>query len=364
MSGFIESYREDRIIETVAKIVLVGMLIYSSYLILKPFIGIVVWAIIIAVTMNPLITTGEKYFGWSRTKVSTYFTIIIIALILIPAIGLALSFSDTLQTLIAGYKAGTLTIPPPNPKVETWPIIGKYIYPIWNDASVNLSVFLISHKTEIMPIAKTVLSTIGNGVVTVLMFIASMAIAAVFTSTSHACAAFTQTVASRLAGDRGIEWMNLSTMTIRSVVQGVIGIALIQATAAYVLFVIFGIPMAIVFAFLIMLVAIAQIPTMIILIFPIIYMFSTGSTTEAVAFLIFANLVGLSDNILKPLLLGRGVDAPMLVILLGAIGGMIIWGILGLFIGSVLLTVAYKLFLAWVYAEAKEKGIATEEILL
>lgn len=95
---------------------------------------------------------------------------------------------------------------------------------------------------------------------------------------------------------------------------------------------------------------------------PVIYMFSTASTPEAIGFLIFSIILGLSDNVLKPLLLGRGVDAPMLVVLLGAIGGMIIWGILGLFIGSVLLAVAYKLFIEWINSEAQELGISAEEI--
>ncbi len=179
-----------------------------------------------------------------------------------------------------------------------------------------------------------------------------MAIAAFLTSMSEATTAFTNTLARKIAGDRGIEWARLCVMTVRSVVQGVIGIALIQATVAYIGFVLFGIPLAVVFAFLILLIAIAQLPALLVLIFPMIYMFSTASTRKAVGFSVFAIILGLSDNVLKPLL-GRGVDAPMLVILLGAIGGMLVWGILGLFIGSVLLAVAYKLFLAWFHFEAK-----------
>ena len=354
--------QETQVIELIAKIVLIALITYGAYLILKPFIGVVVWAIIIAITINPVITFMENRLGWSRTKASVIFTLAIITLILIPSIGLGAALSDTIGSLIVQFKAGTLSIPAPSEKVATWPIIGKYIYPIWHEASTNLSALLLSHKEDLLPYVKSISGMIGSGIIAILAFSASMVIAAVFTSMSEAHTVFSNTLAKRLAGERGVEWVHLCVMTVRSVVQGVIGIALIQAFFAYIGLLLFGIPLAVVLAFLVMLVAIAQIPTMVILIFPIIYMFSTASMGTAIGFAIFSIILGLSDNVLKPLLLGRGVDAPMLVILLGAIGGMIMWGILGLFIGSVLLAVTYKLFMAWLMSEAKEMNIPSEEI--
>jgi predicted PurR-regulated permease PerM len=354
-------YDENHIFEMVAKLVLLALIIYGSYLILKPFLGIVVWAIIIAITINPLITMMTNSLGWSRTKASVVFSIGVIALILIPSIGLSIVFSDTISNFITQFKAGTLHIPAPNPKVATWPMIGNKIYPVWLEASTNLNAFIIHHKAELFPYIKSVASALGGGLVTILMFIASMVIAAVFTSTSEANTAFSTTLARKIAGEQGPQWLHLSVMTVRSVVQGVIGIALIQATLAYVGCILFGIPLAVVIAFLILLVAIAQLPALLVLIFPMIYMFSTASTGAAIGFAVFAIILGLSDNVLKPLLLGRGVDAPILVILLGAIG-MLVWGILGLFIGSVLLAVAYKLFLAWLQNEAREMGASEEDL--
>lgn len=354
--------KDRHVFELIAKIALVSFIVYGSYLIIKPFIGIVVWAIIIAITVNPIISMMENRLGWSRTKASVLFTIGVVALILIPSIGLGIALSDTITSLIAQFKAGTLHIPAPNPKVATWPIIGAKIYPVWTEASANLTAFIVHHKAELFPYVKSAAGMLGSGLVTVLLFIASMAIAAVFTSMSSVNTTFANTLARKIAGDQGVEWIHLSVMTVRSVVQGVIGIALIQATVAYIGFILFGIPLAVVFAFLILLMAIAQLPALLLLIFPMIYMFSTASTPEAIGFAIFAIILGLSDNVLKPLLLGRGVDAPMLVILLGAIGGMLVWGILGLFIGSVLLAVAYKLFMAWLENEAREMGASDEEI--
>lgn len=346
--------KETRILELIAKVVLVSLMVYATFLILKPFIGIVIWAIIIAITTNPIITFLSARFGWSRKKSSLIFSIVVIAFILIPSIGLAIAFGETLSTLMTQFRAGTLQIPPPNPKVAAWPLIGTKIYPIWNEASTNLSTFLIQHKADLYPYVKSAAVALGGGVLTVLSFIASVIIAAFFTSMSVENTRFSKTIARKLAGQHGEGWVDLSVMTIRSVVQGVIGIALIQATIGYIGFVYFEIPLAVVLAFLIMLITIAQLPALLILIFPMIYMFSHASTPEAIAFTIFGIVLGLLDNILKPFLLGRGVDAPMLVILLGAIGGMLVWGILGLFIGSVLLAVAYKLFVAWLEQESHE----------
>ena len=354
MSENSQLFQDKNIFETAIKLSLLALIGYFTFLILKPFIGIVVWAVIIAVTINPLITLGEKRLKISRTKVSVYFTLAVIILILLPAIGLAVSLGDTFQTLFGQLKAGTLALPKPSEKVLTWPFIGTKIFAVWNEASINLNDFIISHKDEVVSIAKTVLSAIGSGIVAVMAFMGSMAIAAVFTSTSEESNAFVKTLAGRLAGDKGVEWAYLSTMTIRSVVQGVIGIALIQSIAGYIGFVWFDIPLPILWAFLILLIAIAQLPAIIVLILPLIYVFSTANTTTAIAFTIFSIVLGLSDNVLKPLLLGRGVDAPMLVVLIGAIGGLLVWGLLGLFIGAVLLAVAYKLFMAWLMGDAKE----------
>lgn len=351
--------QESYVIELVVKIALISFILYGAFLILKPFIGIVIWATIIAITINPIITMMETKLRWSRTKASVVFSVAVIGLILIPSIGLAAALSDTIGSLIAQFKAGTLHIPAPDIKIATWPIIGKHIYPIWHEASMNLNNFILMHKEEILPYAKSIAGIIGSGIVAVLSFIASMTIAAVFTSMSEANTLFSNTLAKRIAGDRGVEWIRLSVMTVRSVVQGVIGIALIQATIGYIGFVLFGIPLPIVLAFSIMLVAIAQLPTLIVLLIPMIYMFSTASSGAAIGFTVFSMILGLSDNVLKPLLLGRGVDAPMLVILLGAIGGMVIWGILGLFIGSVLLAVAYKLFMGWLMDQNEESEIVS-----
>ncbi len=151
----------------------------------------------------------------------------------------------------------------------------------------------------------------------------------------------------RLAGERGVELVRVSAATIRSVAVGVVGVALIQAFLATLGFLAAGVPAAGVWGLLVLLLAIAQLPALIVMLPMIIYVFTTTDTTGAIIFAIWAILVGLSDNILKPLLLGRGVEVPMLVILIGSLGGMVTLGILGLFIGAVVLALGHQIYVAW-----------------
>ena len=134
--------------------------------------------------------------------------------------------------------------------------------------------------------------------------------------------------------------------------------ALIQAVLAGIGLIVMGVPYAGLLALLVLLWAIIQLPTLIVLLPVIIYVFSTSATVPAVIFMIYMLLVGLSDNILKPLLLGRGLDIPMPVVLLGAIGGMIMSGLIGLFVGAVVLSVGYTLYTAWLDAGT---GVVAEE---
>ena len=133
----------------------------------------------------------------------------------------------------------------------------------------------------------------------------------------------------------------------RSVAQGVLGVAFIQAILAGIGLLVMDVPGAGLWTLGVLLLAIIQLPTILLLGPIIIYVFSVADTVPAIVFMIWSILVGLSDNILKPMLLGRGVDIPMMIILIGAIGGMMLHGIIGLFIGAVILAIVYKLFIKW-----------------
>ena len=171
----------------------------------------------------------------------------------------------------------------------------------------------------------------------------------------------TRLIGIRLTGDRGEEFVDLAGAVIRSVAQGVLGIALIQSVLAGLGLVLVGVPGAGLWALIVLFLAVIQLPPLLILGPIMIYVFSTADTTVAVIFMIWGILVSISDSFLKPLLLGRGLKTPMLVILLGAIGGMIMYEIIGLFVGTVVLSLSHELFLVWLDDEHKQAEIELGE---
>ena len=332
--------------EIAIRISIVALVVYLSYLIAKPFMGIVVWGIIIAVAISPLVNMLEKRFG-HRKKIIIGITIAVITALILPTYALSGKTFETSQNIMHSLKDGNITIPPPTEKVKEWPVIGEKAYTFWNNASHNLKETLAPFSKEITSGIKSLFSSISGVIGTVFMFIASMIIAAVFLIASEGSVKFYKDVSCRLMGDRGKEWATLSTLTIRSVVNGVIGVAVIQSFLALIGMALMGVPLAMVWAVGIMFLTIIQVPALLIIGPVIAYVFSQGSGTAEVIFAIYMVLVGASDGVLKPMLMGRGVDVPMLVILVGAIGGMMLMGMIGLFVGAVIFALAYTLFGFW-----------------
>ncbi|KYJ87681.1 AI-2E family transporter [Sulfurovum riftiae] len=333
-------------IEIAIKLSIIALVVYLSYLIAKPFMTIVAWGIIIAVGIDPLVNTLVKRFG-HRKKIIIGLTIAVIAALILPTYSLSGKTIATSQQIIHSMKDGNITIPPPTEKVKEWPIIGKKTYILWENASHNLKKTLAPFSDDIKAGIKSVLSSLGGLIGTIFMFIASMIIAAFFLIGKEGAVHFYKNLSRRLMGEKGDDWAKLSTLTVRSVVNGVLGVAIIQAIFALIGITLMGIPLAIVWAVIIMFLTIIQLPALIVIAPMIAYVFSQGSGTAEVVFAVYMVLVGASDGVLKPMLMGRGVDVPMLVILIGAIGGMMLMGMIGLFVGAVIFALAYTLFGFW-----------------
>ena len=347
-------------IEIAVKLLLLGIVLYWAFLILKPFIVLVIWAIIIAVSLAPFIDKMDKRFAMSRSKIIWSLVFTAIFALLTPTYFLADSMISSSQDVAHQLKAGTLVVPPPSEKVAEWPLVGKKVHALWSEASTNLESTLRHYQPQLKEYAGTIASAIGGALGAVLQFVVALIIAAVFLSNSDGSVKVYQAIARRLVGEKGVDWANLSALTVRSVVQGILGIALIQSALSLIGLVAIGVPFAPFWAFVVLFLAIIQLPPILILGPIAAYVFSFADTTPAVIFAIYAIIVSMSDAFLKPLLLGRGVDIPMLVILLGAIGGMIMSGIIGLFVGAVILALSYKLFITWLEAEVQEELEAVE----
>jgi predicted PurR-regulated permease PerM len=290
-----------------------------------------------------------------REKLSaTIFVLVGLAVLLVPVINLADSSIQSLQNLSSELDKGAVSIPPPDASVADWPLIGAKVYGVWAGAASNLEETLNQFAPQLQAIGEWLLRFIGSSTLGILQFFISIIIAGVFLVSAESGYRLCRNIARSLSAEYGHELTDMSVATIRSVVKGVLGVAFIQALLSAIGLVLMEIPAAGVWTLIILVLAIMQLPPLLILGPIAVWVFSVADTTPATIFAIYAAIVSGSDSFLKPMLLGRGMDIPMLVILLGAIGGAFLAGIIGLFIGSVALAVGYKLLMAWMVTEEAE----------
>ncbi|MGY3571335.1 AI-2E family transporter [Vibrio sp. SCSIO 43135] len=341
-------------IDAAIKIAVVAILVYWCFSILRPFLMLVVWGAIIATALYPVALSIHKRTGLSKGKASALLSFIGVLLLLIPLVALSSGIYTSASELVTGVQEGTLTLPKPKASIQDLPLIGEKLYSFMLFASSNIEGAFVKYAEEIKQFAGKAASIIGSVGGGFLQFIISTIIAGAFMSNADKCQAGMTMLVTRLTDGRGEELVELSKSTVRSVVQGVIGVAVIQSTLSAIGLVVAGVPMAAVWALAVLLVAIIQLPPIVALLPAIIYMFSVESTLAAGLFLVWCIIVSGSDAILKPILLSRGSDIPMLVILLGALGGMAMSGIVGLFVGAVVLSLTYQLMVAWLESHPQE----------
>ncbi|MDX1412145.1 MAG: AI-2E family transporter, partial [Nitrospirales bacterium] len=270
-----------------------------------------------------------------------------------PIVLLSDTLVDGTKLLADGVQRGTLAVPPPPDSIESWPVVGSPLNTIWNLASHNLEEALRQIEPHLIVFGRWLLSAGAGAGLEVLQLMIAIIIAGVLLAHANRGYNTVRKIAVRVTGPGGGELANLATATIRSVAQGVLGIALIQSILAGIGFLYVDVPGAGIWAVLVLFLAVIQLPPLLIIGPIIVYVFATSDTLTAVVFMIWGILVSVGDAFLKPLLLGRGVEIPMPVILIGAIGGLIYKGIIGLFVGAVVLAVSYKLFLAWLNEETE-----------
>ena len=338
-------------IEIAVYLLLIFAIVAWCLQILMPFVSFVTWGIIVAVALYPAFLKLRHSVGERNRLASTLFALLGLSIVILPAWLFAGSLLDSAASLRDSLQHGNFDIPSPNESVKSWPVVGERLYANWMAAEQNLEGWLQAHNQQVKQVAEGVLRVLSGIGLSVLQFIAAVLIATVLLANAKATKAMMLRLCRRLAGEKGDEFLTLSAATIRSVAVGVLGIAVIQALLGGLGMLAVGVPAAGLWALLILVLAIAQLPPLLVLLPAIIYVFSAGDNTlVAIVFAVWSVLVSFSDAFLKPLLLGRGVEAPMLVILLGAIGGMLHSGIVGLFLGAVILALGYRLFLAWMDA--------------
>jgi predicted PurR-regulated permease PerM len=337
----------QRALEATIRIGIVVLLAAWCYQIVQHFIVPVIWGIIIAIATYPGYRWMRIMLGGRPGLAATFYTLLVLVVLVVPAVMLSGTLVDSAQSLATQLRAGTWAIPPPPEGVGKWPLIGNWLERFWGLASENLGAALHMIEPQLKTVGTWLLSAAAGAGFGILQFAVAIIIAGVLQAHASSAHHAAHAVVTRFAGERGAEIADLAEATVRSVARGILGVALIQTLLAGLGFLIAGVPGAGFWAMLCLLFAVVQIGISPITIPIVIYVFSTADVVTGVLFLIWNVFVTLLDNILKPILLGRGVEVPMVVIFVGAIGGFLASGIIGLFVGSVVLVLGYKLFLAW-----------------
>jgi predicted PurR-regulated permease PerM len=347
----LEQRASSSLLDVLIRASLIGVLAVLCYQVFSPFLTLMVWSIILAVTLYPLHQWLAHTVGGKQWLASTILVIVGLLLIITPMALLMNSFADSVRHFIGAVQQNTLAIPAPREGVEKWPLVGKQIHDVWSKAHTDLPGFVRSMQPKIGELAQkavAMVASIGSGL---LLFLVSFLVASILMAYGESGARGSRAIFVRVAGAaRGEALAKLSTATIRAVALGVIGVAFIQAILIGLALLLAGVPAAGVLSAIALVLSIAQVPALIVTVPAIIYIWSSGDyrTAAAITHTIILLLTGMADNVLKPLMLGRGVDAPMPVILLGALGGMASGGILGMFVGATLLALGYQIFMGWI----------------
>ena len=338
--------KSSKIFEIVLQLGLVFLILGFCIKLLTPFAMPILWAIIFAIVLYPMFNFLQKKLKGRKSLASFLIIVTLLALIILPTVAFFNSVTTTVVELKAGVEDGTIKVATPGQNIKDWPLIGDKAYDFLYALSTDMEKGLLEYKAQIIEVSKKLVGSLVSSGVAVLQVILSIIIAGVLMVSTSAQDLATNFI-KRIAGDKGDEFLNISVSTVYQVVKGILGVAIIQTLIQAVGLFGANIPFAGVLTLLCLMLSIIQIGPIIINIGVIAYLFSQDDTTSAIIWTIFFILSGLSDNVLKPLLLGKGALVPMLVIFLGVIGGFMMSGFIGLFVGPIVFSIGYKLFVAW-----------------
>jgi predicted PurR-regulated permease PerM len=346
----------EELVVLAIRIFCLGLLGYWSLILIRPFLTIIVWSIIIAVALYPIFDwLSAKLYG-HRALAAIVVTVFALFVMLGPATWLGLSLAESVRMLIVRFGEGSLIIPPPSEAVKAWPLVGEKTYEMWQLASTNVRALLIEVAPHLTPLGGRLLNAAGNVGINLLKFIVATAISGFLFIPGPSLVQSSRTLLRHVAAERGEAFVDLAGATIRNVSRGIIGIAILQALLVGIGLLFAGVPAAGLFSFLVLLLGIVQIGPSVIIVPLIVWSWFAMDTTMAVLFTLYMVPVNLLDNILRPLV-AKGLSTPMPVILIGVLGGTLVHGMIGLFVGPIVLSIAWQLLVVWTSNEPKSKDM-------
>lgn len=350
----------DDVIQLAVRLGLLALLVIWTFVLIRSFVPILAWSGVLAVAFYPAFKWLAEVLGERHRTAATILTIINLAIVIGPATWLGMSAVEGVRQLAGDLSTGNLVIPSPPEQIKGWRFVGPQIFEIWSRASSNLGAVLREIAPYLKPLASTMLTLAGSAGVGTLKFLLSVLIAGFLLPFGPQLIASGRRLLSLVVHEQSEHLLDVAAATIRAVAQGVIGVAIVQALLAGIGFKLAGIPSAGFLAFGVMLLTIVQIGAIIILLPVIIWIWMENDFKTALPLTVFFLLVGVLDNMLKPLVMGRGLTTPTLVIVIGVIGGTLAHGVVGLFIGPIVLSVVWELVVAWMRKDAGEMELEPE----
>src|SRR5215470_3460985 len=338
---------DSSIVDVAIKIGLLGLLVYWSLKVISPFLTIALWSAILTVALYPL-------FDWlarrlrSRRLAATLITLLCLMVVVGPVTWLGFGLIGGVEFMVNEVDSKDLSIPLPAETVKRWPLIGEQVYQLWTRVATDTKALLLEIAPRLKPLGGKLLEIAQSVVFGLLEFVASIVIAGFLYAPGPQLVDTLRAFSRRTLSDRSEEVVELAGSTIRNVSRGVVGVALVQSFLAGLGLLAAGIPASGFFTFLALVLGIIQIGPAIVLIPIVVWSWTALETTNALLFTLYMIPVGLVDNVLRPLVMAHGLATPMPVILIGVIGGTIAFGISGLFLGPIVLSVAWVLVVAWV----------------
>jgi len=331
-------------------VVAIGGLITASFWVLRPFLLAAVWATMIVVASWPVLRAVQSRLWGRRGLAVAVMTLIMLALVAVPLTLVVVAVVDRSDELITWSKAvAARPFPSPPAWVEGVPLVGRRLSGEWQKLSAGgageLQARLEPYSRDVARWLLVQAGTLGGLFVQLLLTVGACAI---LYAKGETAAAGVLAFARRLAGPQGVHVAVLSAGAIRAVALGIVVTALVQSVIAGIGLAVTGVPHAIVLTSVMVVLGIAQIGPAPVLLGAVIWLFVNGQPFWGTVMIIWSLFAMGIDNVLRPLLIKRGADLPLLLIFAGVIGGLFAFGLIGLFVGPVVLAVTYTLLVAWV----------------
>lgn len=340
-------------IDLAIRLGLIATVVYVSLLLLRPVAPLMLWAVILSVAVYPLFNLLRHRLHVRDGIAAALLSLLLLVLLLAPVVILAASAMESLDDYARLLLRGGHVVPPPPESVRDWPMVGGRVYDFWRNASEDLRTMLTAHMEQLTSAGRWIGRIAAGVFLEVLQFAGAIVVAGILLAYSDELATTLRDLAARAADSRGRHFLEIAGSTIRNVSQGVIGIALLQSALLGIGMLVADVPFAGAITFVCLVLAIVQVGPNIVMIPVIIWAWMYLPALHAGLFTVYTAPLLLLDNVLRPLLMARGLPTPMAVILAGVICGTLAGGLIGLFIGPVILSVFYDLLVAWIASGRK-----------